>query len=692
MAPSGAGKPVPGVQTKAQSGREGWGIRGVLIVQTKKIAALLPRRASLLAGAAVLVLAAAGAARATEFTEGDWEVNLDTTLTSSVGLRTSNQDRSFIGIANGGTYGTANADNGDLDFKPGSVVEATQRITTELQAKKDDFGIFVRATGFFDPTYDVDTDSHPFPFDRATVRDVGQDLRLLDAYVFASPSVFGHPVDVRIGNQALNWGESSFIQFGINSITALDLTGLRTPGSELRTGFLPIPAVDAKTEVAAGITVEAFWQPYWTRDKLEPVGSFFGTGDGLFDGGKYSNFFSLYPDVYDPNVVNIKQLNPFGAVIGQSSSRYPTGLGEGGIALRDHFEEMDDLEIGLYFENYDSRTPFASFRTGSPNISTPLLGPGSQILPQLPSPADLFPFLLGLQGYTAIKTYSDTDSFFADYPKNIQLVGFSYNLTGPAGIAIQGEISNRFNQPLQLAAGDLAAAVNAPAVCLGATNAILGTVLGPTCKQYRSDPIIKATGGVAKFNSVIDGYLRRDVTQWQTTFTKLFNAMPAMGINQIALVDEIGADYVHNLGSRGLWDSAYATSDNSAYILGGTVNTAPTPGTNFTVGHLSKKGLVTAFSAQNVTEAIIDMPAVLPYGIGMKPTFTLNYDFAGTSPVGANNAIENTAAASAGVTFSYLQAWTMNVQYTNHFPVFAGGKFDGLLDRDFVSATLSYEF
>ena len=70
------------------------------------------------------------------------------------------------------------------------------------------------------------------------VRDIGTDFRLLDAYFFASPEIFGHHVDVRIGNQALNWGESTFIQFGINSITPLDVTALRTPGAELRTAFL----------------------------------------------------------------------------------------------------------------------------------------------------------------------------------------------------------------------------------------------------------------------------------------------------------------------------------------------------------------------------------------------------------------------------------------------------------------------
>jgi hypothetical protein len=651
-------------------------------VQTGKFAALLPRRAGLLAGAALLVLAAAGAARATEFTEGDWEINLDNTLSSSVGLRTSNQDSRFIGIANGGTFGVANADNGDVNFKPGSIVEATQRITTELQAKQGDFGFFVRATGFYDPIYDTDTDSHPFPISRAAARDIGADLRLLDAYVFMRPEIFGHDFDLRVGNQALNWGESTFIQFGINSITPLDVTALRTPGAELRTAFLPIPVVDAKTELMPDVTLEGFWQPYWTRTRIEPDGSFFGNNDGVADGGKYLNYFSLYADQAAPSLVSLNQSNPFGATVGRSADRHPSGVGEFGFALRENFPDLNDLELGLYFENYDSRTPFVSFRTGSEFISPGLGLPGTTVLPN--------PILTLLTGGVAQKAYSNTDSYFADYPKNIHLLGTSWNLTAPGGIAIQGELSERFNQPVQLAGADLSLAVNAPAICAAAA---ISPLLAAACAAAKSDPVIIATGGVAGFEQNINGWVRRNVTQWQTTATKLYAAEPELYINSIALVGEVGFDYVDNFGTqRGLYNAPYTTDSNSAFTVAGTVDTKPVPGSNFTVGHISRKGLATPFSGAYTVEAIIDMPNLLPYGIGMKPQFSLQHDFDGTSPLGVNVFQENTAAASAGVTFSYLQAWNLNVQYTNHFPVFDGGKYYGLIDRDFVSATLSYEF
>ena len=61
---------------------------------------------------------------------------------------------------------------------------------------------------------------------------------------------------------------------------------------------------------------------------------------------------------------------------------------------------------------------------------------------------------------------------FDDYPKDIKLVGFSWNFTAPGGIAIQGEVSHRFDQPVQLSGADEALMINSPAVCYGAASGI----------------------------------------------------------------------------------------------------------------------------------------------------------------------------------------------------------------------------
>ena len=638
----------------------------------------MTRRGFLMAGAAVFAVAASGQARAYDATIGGWQVNIDTTLSSSVDVRASPIDQNFVGVANGGKFVLANADNGTLNYKNETPVAATQRITTEVQAKRDDYGFFIRATGFYDPITDSEhTDFQPLT--RAAVRDVGADLRLLDAYVFARPSVLGHSFDVRVGAQALNWGESTFIQFGINSITPLDVTALRTPGSELRNAFLPIPVVDIKTEIAPDVTLEGFWQPFWTRTKLEPVGSFFNNNDSLLDGGTYGNLRNDFAD-NGRSVFGVNQAagDIFGASLPRSSDRHPTGLGEFGFALRKTFTSLDDTEIGLYFENYDSRTPFGSDRTGQPNVSglAGVLGPTFGDLPN--------PFTLALPGSPkayAKATYTSTASFFADYPKDIHLLGLSWNFTGPDGFAIQGELSSRINQPLQLSASDLALAVNLPAI---KQTAALSPLVAKALKDALNDPVVQLVGTPEGFGSIIDGWKRYPVVQAQTTATKLFPAVPSLYINQIVLVGEIGGVYVANFPKeRGIFDAPYTTDVNSAFNETATVNG------NTLISH---KGLASPFSAAYTIATIIDMPNLLPYAIDMKPTISLQHDFVGTSPVGANIFVQNTAAASFGVTFNYLQAWSLGVQYTNHFPVFDGGKAYGLIDRDFYSATVSYEF
>ncbi len=637
-------------------------------------------RRALLAGAAAIGLLAAGGARAFETQVGEYEVSLDTTLTSGVDLRTSDIDPRFVGVINGGQFPLPNSDNGTLNYRPGGPVAAQQRITTELQIKHDDYGLFVRATGFYDPVIDSDVQGARFPLSRAAVRDIGADLRLLDAYVFARPEIFGHAFDIRVGNQALNWGESTFIQFGINSINPIDVTALRTPGSELRNGFLPIPVLDVKTEIVPDLNIEAFWQPVWTRDRLEPVGSFFGNNDTLLDGGRYGVLYSFLPDAYRSiYAASLAKNVVFGGAINRSLDRHPTGLDEFGVALRKTVPQLGDAEFGLYFENYDSRTPFGSYRSGSANISPGALGlPNTQVLP------NPFTSLLGPGIQYAKNTYNATASFFADYPKDIHLIGASFNFNAPGGVAIQGEYSNRLNQPLQLASSDLTLQADSPAVCEINNSALASAVSNFVCNAARTDPTILANGGVPGFNQIINGWKRYPVSQFQVTGTKLWNSIPELYVNSVVLVGEIGLDYVHDFPrDRGILNSSYSTDTNSAFTLGATVNqTYP----------ISRKGLATQTAGAYTVQLIVDMPNVLPYGIDMKPQISLQHDFLGTSPVGANVWQENTAAASVGATFTYLQAWSLNVQYTNHFPVFDGGKFYGLIDRDFVSAALSYEF
>ena len=81
---------------------------------------------------------------------------------------------------------------------------------------------------------------------RATLNDDGfEDLQkfsgvyLLDAYAYGSFGIGDTDLQLRLGRQVVNWGESVFIQ-GVNQINPIDVTALRRPGTEVKEVLLPV--------------------------------------------------------------------------------------------------------------------------------------------------------------------------------------------------------------------------------------------------------------------------------------------------------------------------------------------------------------------------------------------------------------------------------------------------------------------
>ena len=68
---------------------------------------------------------------------------------------------------------------------------------------------------------------------------VGSYTRLLDAFGYARFDLGSMPSELRLGRQVVSWGESTFIQGGLNVINHFDVSALRVPGSELKEAFLP---------------------------------------------------------------------------------------------------------------------------------------------------------------------------------------------------------------------------------------------------------------------------------------------------------------------------------------------------------------------------------------------------------------------------------------------------------------------
>lgn len=621
-----------------------------------------------MSASALIPLLLCDRAAALSFSTSDgWQISLDTTLSAAAQIRTSDRDKRFIGAINGGTSTTPGSDNGSLNFAPGSVVAAPFRITEELDVHRENYGVFLRATGFWDPIYNggIAPDFSKFP--RATVRAVGTDLRLLDAYAFADANLFGHRFSFRVGNQAINWGESIFIQGGVNSASAFDANALQRPGAELREAVLPLPAVDVRTQITDDLSIEGFYEFLWVRTHFAPFGAFYSTNDGVSDGATYGILDQTAPDSPSSlNRLNLATNNVYGALLPRAVDHHPSDQGEFGIALRYTAPWLDDSEFGLYFENYHSRVPMGGYTTGT--------------FDSVRANENLF--FTG-KGYS----YNSTARYYATYPGNIKLLGLSFSTTIGDGIGLQGELTQRFDQPLLLSTADATFAMVSPYICqleqdlLAAGLGALAGQAGAACNEAHSNPVVRALGGVPGFEQDVPQYKRYNVTQFQVSATKLLPPMPDLYISSWTAIAEAAVNVVDDFpGQAAIFDNAFSTSLSSAFSQAAASSKG-----------LAHKNFVTQAAGGVVGALVFDMPELLPYGIGTKPDVAIFYSVAGRDAFGAGDFTEGQAAVSLGVDFTYLNSWKLALNYVNHFGVGPTDTYQ-LVDRDYVTATLSYNF
>ena len=186
-----------------------------------------------------MALASASTASAVEFMLGEAEASLDTTLSYGTSFRLNNPDPALIGTTNGGLQNSVNADDGNLNYAKGIYSNAF-KITSELEVNYQNIGVFVRGTAFHD-FENESKDRERTPLSNKALEKVGQDIVLLDYFAYARFDMGNMPVDIRVGSQVLSWGESTFIQNGINTINPVDVSKFRIAGGELREGLIPVP-------------------------------------------------------------------------------------------------------------------------------------------------------------------------------------------------------------------------------------------------------------------------------------------------------------------------------------------------------------------------------------------------------------------------------------------------------------------
>jgi hypothetical protein len=275
---------------------------------------------------------------------GQWagfDLRLDTTVRISLGLRVDQADPTLLA--------NPNADDGDRAFRPGPDSERID-VVSELTGERGHFGFDISGQGWYDAAYTpASANDSPSTFNPTTstprgfpnnVRDLmGRQAELLNAYIRDTEDIAGTEITLSAGRQTLLWGES--LLFAENGIAAAQapvdaIKSIAAPLADARELFLPVTQIVARAGLGGGLSLEAYDQLEWRRDRLPGVGSFFSTTDILDTGGQRILPANGLPTLY------------------RTADETPNGLGQFGVALR---QSGGIWDWGLYALRADARAP-----------------------------------------------------------------------------------------------------------------------------------------------------------------------------------------------------------------------------------------------------------------------------------------------------------------------------------------------
>ena len=610
--------------------------------------------------AIALAAALSGNASAMNFElEGDWKASWVTTLYAGATWRAENRDPklfskndgAFIGLNNG--LGGSNTDGGNLNYAKGDITSALFKFISDVEVKRGGEGAFVRVKGW----YDYAQNKHNVPFGNQAngyaqdrpLSDQGfepflrfQGFELLDAYAWYTWNFDERQLQVRLGNQVLNWGESIFFQ-GLNQINPIDLTALRRPGTELKEVYLPVPMAYGNFGLGKGVSVEAFYQLKWQQTSVDGCGTYWAVAETSISRSPSPCIAVSLPGLTsNPGAVTPGPpfaLAPGGQYLGYfplQDGRAAKNSGQGGMTLRWLVDSLD-TEFGFYAMNIHSRTPIISAQSGNsfgPFLNAPAVGT-----------------LLGLKpGYG-----------FWEYPENIQLYGATAT-TNLAGWSLAGEVSYSPNYPAQVNGNDLLAAV------------LQG--VGPAAAR--------ALAVKDQVGAYIPGYDRLHKTQLDLNAVKVFPDV--LGSVQAQLIADVAMQWVNvpdkSTGVR--YGRGFIFGAGAAPSYGTTADCLPS---NPQPDGCKNDGYATSFAWGIRARGQLEYPNLFESGFTFYPSVFVGYDVRGYSIDTQLN--EGRVPVGVGLKFSYAKQHVIDINY-NSFANSA--KYDQFRDHDFIGVSYSYTF
>jgi hypothetical protein len=595
---------------------------------------------------------------------------VDVEVAYGLRMRTEDADRALVAIAHGGKRSNSgNFDDGTLNYDKGDLVSNMVRTTGEVTLQWGNFGAFFRGYAFYD--YENEENDRQ----RTTLTGEGKDqvgsgAQLLEANISARFEIRDIPLQLRLGDQVVNWGESRFFPgAGVSVANPIDIPLFQQPTSTPRDLRRPVGMLSGVAHLSPLLIIEGYYQYDWDKSVLPAQGTFFSSNDGLSPGGRFiqtsgtasqfgtdlSQRFGIPAETLE--AAGIPAFDPdFLQVTRRISADRPQDSGQFGVTLQTIVPRLNDTKFALHFANYHSKVPFvggiapsvaaynAYSRQGIEALTNDLIEGG--VDPDTAQSAAV---------QTQLSRFLGDARYFVRYPENIKMLGLSSNTTiARNGTALFSEIGHHFDAPLQVHAGDR-----------------FDQLLPGSSRDNPLPPVDLATiseeGLAADYaDQPLDFILERDKTFTLVGATQFLG--PRLGAVQSFLNLELGWLHIWDMPSKSdlflaepgvvalqfTPRSAFATADSWGYRVGG------------------------ALVYTNVLG-----------GINLRPRILWSHDVDGNSPVGAGPFRQDRKALTFGLRGEYIKRLRFDIDYTTFW---GAGQWNLINDRDSIKLSVRYAF
>ncbi|MCX7170107.1 MAG: DUF1302 domain-containing protein [Proteobacteria bacterium] len=600
---------------------------------------------------------------AINFTLGeDVKVIWNTTISLGTAWRTRDADARLIGADNANQIPGAKSqdntvDDGNLNFrKKGDTFSTPLKIVSDMEIKRENLGGVIRVMGWKDFTLSdksVPGGHGPTGYQSGARLDDGGFFKenkfvgvaLQDFYGYGNfSSAGGDKINLRVGKQVVNWGESLFIQ-GINSYGTANVAAVRRPGAEVKDILLPYNQLFGSFGIAGGPTIEGWYQLKWQRTTIDPCGTFFSFADFGFDPScQRLNMIGTDAAAYASVSGSPFAVPPFGPTsVVRGADITPGNGGQFGLSLRYRAESLD-TDLGAYYTKYHARVPYVGFTMPTPGV---VMGAPTAGVPLPFTPSGFNPQVI------------------VSFPEDIKSFGVSAaTLVGLWSVA--GEINHTWDFPVQINGKDSLFAVWYQS---------FGQMLG-----VPPPGLMVPTAAALAPGGLMNGYDRIGKTQIQVNFIRVFNDI--LAANTLTFVGE-GA-YIHTNGMADVSQRRYGRTG----VVGLATDGTPMPCLLFNTisDGCSTEGFVTKNSWGYRLLGELSYTGVIP-GATLAPRLFWSHDVSGYSPDGTF--IKDRKQLGLALKVDFQKKYFGEISYTTNDH---SALYDALRDRDFVAVNVGMSF